>query len=316
VTVPAAILSGFLGAGKTTVLNRVLARADGRRVAVVENELGEVGIDHELVEGGSAEVIELANGCLCCTVQGQLADILERLAARADSLDAVVVETTGVADPAPVIRSFQAAGVRDALRIRGLVTVVDAAAAEYAAGGVFESQLRFADRVLLNKADLAGAERLQELERDVRARNPTATITRTVGGEMDIGWLFDRSARAQHGPAGRAPEERAAEHEHGGEAHGFTAVSLTEQGSLDPVRVERWLEAVIASPDQDLYRVKGVLALAGQERRYVIQGVRALLDGRLDGPWRGPRRSRLVLIGRKLDREALVEGFRSCRPSG
>lgn len=295
--VPAAIVTGFLGAGKTTLINRVLAAADGRRLAVVENELGEESIDGELL-ADRAELIEIAGGCLCCTVQGQLHCILARLAARAGELDGLLVETTGVADPAPVIRAFQGDGVRQAFRIQGVVTVVDAL--HHEPSREWRAQVRLADLLVLSRAEHVDPAVLAALVARLRELNPGATVEREP--PLD---LLERPRAA------RAPD--AHEHAHAHEdGHGFASVALRVDGEVDPGALEAWLTVLTRASDMEVLRVKGVLALPGEPRRYVVHGVRALLDGALERPWRGPRRSRLVVIGRRLDEEALRAGFGAC----
>ncbi|MCP9490094.1 MAG: GTP-binding protein [Solirubrobacteraceae bacterium MAG38_C4-C5] len=317
--VPAVLVSGFLGAGKTTLLNGVLARLAGRRVAIVENEVGDEPLDGDLLNAPREQIVELAGGCLCCTVQGQLAEALGALAARAGDLDLLLVETSGVADPAPVIRAFQAQSVRDAFRLRALVTVVDAVNSVACADLVpaaWEAQVRWADELVLNKADLLGAEDLAVVEARLRRRNPTATLHRAVRADAGVEAVLRAASAAGEDRTGDLPAAdppRAAAKGDEGGAHGFTSVAISESGDVDPERLETWLGGLVAARRMDVLRIKGVLALEGEPRRYVVQGVRALRDGELGEPWRGPRRSRLVIIGRRLDAHALRAGFRACR---
>lgn len=317
--VPAVLVSGFLGAGKTTLLNGVLARLAGRRVAIVENEVGDEPLDGDLLNAPREQIVELAGGCLCCTVQGQLAEALGGLATRAGELDLLLVETSGVADPAPVIRAFQASGVRDAFRLRSLITVVDAVNSVACADLVpaaWEAQVRWADELVLNKADLLEPGGLAIVEARLRERNPTATLHRAVRADAGIAAVLraadGEDGRASHTDAATSCRDDGSQEDEGG-AHGFTSVAISESGDVDPQRLEAWLGALVAAGGMDVLRIKGVLALEGEPRRYVVQGVRALLDGELGEPWRGPRRSRLVIIGRRLDAQALRAGFRACQ---
>jgi G3E family GTPase len=249
-------------------------------------------------------------------VAGRLAEALDGLAARAGELDLLLVETSGVADPAPVIRALQAAGVRDAFRVRALVTLVDAANGLACADLVPQSwraQVRWADDLVVNKVDLLRPEALALVEDRLRELNPHARLRRAVRADAGVRAVLD-AAGAPAGDARVAPAPPAqddADHE---EAHGLMSVAISETGELDPVRLEVWLGGLVAARGMDVLRIKGVLALTGQPRRYVVQGVRALLDGELTEPWGDESlRSRVVIIGRRLDAEALREGFRACR---
>lgn len=313
--VPAVLVSGFLGAGKTTLLNGVLAGLPGWRVAIVENEVGDVALDGDLLAAPREQIVEVAGGCVCCTVAGRLAEALDGLAARAGELDLLLVETSGVADPAPVIRAFQAAGVRDAFRVRALVTLVDAANGLACADLVPQSwraQVRWADDLVVNKVDLLRPEALALVEDRLRELNPHARLHRAVRADAGVRAVLD----AAGAPAGArvAPTPPARDDPDHEEAHGITSVAVSEAGDLDPERLEAWLGGLVAAGGMDVLRIKGVLALDTQPRRYVVQGVRALLDGELMEPWgdESPR-SRVVIIGRRLDAEALREGFRACR---
>lgn len=316
---PVTIVTGALGAGKTTLVNRLLERAGDRRVAVLENEFGDVGIDGALIRAG-VPVIEVVDGCLCCSRNDRLIEALERLAVDDERLDWLLVETTGVADPMPVLQAFQAAGVRGAFSVRKLVTVVDLQNGlhDLARFPEWRRQVRLAGTVALSKSSVARPRTASEVEAAVRELNGVADMDRseTIGdalvGLQDASpsdpWPDDGASGAVNGA--EQPGEAA---NADGSAHGLTAVAVTVHGSLDPVRLESWLAALRAAGGQELVRIKGVIALAGEPRRYVIQGVRALLDGRLGEPWGGPRESRLVFIGSRLDRDALAAGLDACK---
>jgi cobalamin biosynthesis protein CobW len=303
--VPVILLSGFLGAGKTTLLNRILRQSAGLRVAVLENELGAAGIDTDLLASGAGHVVEVLDGCACCTLRGRLHDALTELAA-VRSLDLVLVEASGIADPLPIVRAFQADGVRDALRIRELVTLVDARHADQSAAyPQWQRQIRFADRLILTKTDGLEGRELAAVSALVREHNHDAPIdTPSKGARAAV-------AEALASGAGRRPTSPPAD-DAPVDTHGMESVVLEVDGEIDRVRLERWLTALCAESDTRLLRAKGVLALRDEPRRYIIHGVHDLLDGRLDGPRSEPPRSRLVLIGHDLDRDELRRDFAAC----
>lgn len=437
--VPVTILTGFLGAGKTTLLNRILSENHGKRIAVIENEFGEVGIDHELVIGADEEIFEMNNGCICCTVRGDLIRVLSNLMKRRDRFDYILVETTGLADPGPVAQTFFVdEEIGRQLRLDAIVTLVDARHHAQHMRDTREAaeQVAFADVVVINKTDLVNPEEVDELERSVRAVNPVAKICRAqnaavamdrildVGGfsldraldinpafmtpEYPFEWrgVFDLkggetlqldkgpdptmkiavipwdeeqgaaygkndemaarlfSARAKRVSSGELikagnrlnlldlslsghsfpiavdapgrfgiylehrPEEfnarwsgakgsllpadvqRFSGHTHDKE---IRSVGIEQEGDLHPKKLSQWLQTLLAENGADILRMKGVLSLRGEDRRFVFQGVHMLFDGKPGRPWGGDiRRNSLVFIGRNLDRQKLNRSFQEC----
>jgi G3E family GTPase len=309
------VITGFLGSGKTTLLNHILSRREPQRVAVIVNEFGEAGIDGQLVIGAAEDILELNNGCICCTVRGDLTRAVGNLLASGRAIDHIVIETTGLADPAPVIQSFILdETLRAHTELDAIVTVVDA---QYVREQLHNEQAReqvaFADVILINKTDLVPARALDDLERFVRALNPLATIHRTSKCDIDLMHVLQLRAFDLRNALRLDPELLGdSTHEHDAD---ITSVSIREPGPVDAGLFMRWLNQLVQAHGKDLLRTKGIIHLNGETRRFVFHGVHMTLDGRPGRPWSPAERriNELVFIGRNLDPLALRGGFASCR---
>jgi G3E family GTPase len=339
---PVTVLTGYLGAGKTTLLNRILSEPHGKKFAVIVNEFGEIGIDNDLVVNADEEVFEMNNGCVCCTVRGDLIRIIEGLMRRKGKFDAIIVETTGLADPAPVAQTFfvdEEVGAKT--RLDAVVTVADAKWLKDRLRDAPEAknQIAFADVILLNKTDLVSKEDLEEVEARIRGINPYAKLHRTERASIPLNEVLGRNAfdldrildiepDFLHGDDGHHRHDHD-HHHHGhdhhhdhGHRHGLKhyhdeemqSISLRTDKPLDPEKFFPWIQNLVATDGPAILRSKGILAFNDDPDRFVFQGVHMILDGDHQRPWQEgeKRESRIVFIGKNLPEEKIREGFAGC----
>ncbi len=339
---PVTVLTGYLGAGKTTLLNRILSEDHGKRYAVIVNEFGEIGIDNDLVVGADEEVFEMNNGCVCCTVRGDLIRVVQGLAKRKGGFDAIIVETTGLADPGPVAQTFFVdEDVKAKTKLDSVTTVVDAKHILLRLSDSKEAreQIAFADQIVLNKTDLVSDDDLKMIEARLRRINPLAPIHRAQRSNVPLdailgrgGFDLERIVDIQpeflgpaHGEEGHVHDEHCdhdhdhGHHHHDGHDHArhdddIKGVSLRLDRPVDANKVTRWLNELLAAQGPDILRAKGILDVKGEDRRLVFQAVHMILEGDMQGAWRNDadRYSRMVFIGRNLDEAALKAGFEAC----
>ena len=356
--IPVTVLTGYLGAGKTTLLNRILTEDHGKRYAVIVNEFGEIGIDNDLVVGADEDVFEMNNGCVCCTVRGDLirvvAGLMKRQRPGKPAFDAIIVETTGLADPGPVAQTFFVdEDVKAKTQLDSVTALVDAkhVMARLDDSKEAREQVAFADRIILNKTDLASEDELVAVEQRLRKLNPLAPITRAeranvpldqvlgLGG-FDLERILDINpefANPAHGEAGHVHDEHCGHdhhHDHDGHDHGhdhahdhnehgtrghahaddIRGVSLSLDRPMNGVKFTAWLDRLLGEQGQNILRAKGIINVEGEDRRLVFQAVHMILEGDLQREWGANERrwSRAVFIGRDLDEAALKAGFEAC----
>jgi G3E family GTPase len=341
--IPVTVLTGYLGAGKTTLLNRILSEPHGQKFAVIVNEFGEIGIDNDLVVGADEEVFEMNNGCICCTVRGDLVRIIDGLMRRKGKFDAIIVETTGLADPAPVAQTFFVdENIGRRTKLDAVVTVADAKWLKDRLKDAPEAknQIAFADVILINKADLVEPEELADIEARIRGINPYAKLHTTERCQIPLPEVLGRNAfdldrildiepqflEAEHHEHGH-DHGHDHDHHHHGHDHGHAggglkhyhdeemqSVSLALDKPLDPDKFFPWVQDLVQKEGPSILRCKGILSFKDDDRRFVLQGVHMILDGDHQRDWRNDekRLSRMVFIGRNLPEEKIRTGFEGC----
>jgi len=343
--IPVTVLTGYLGAGKTTLLNRILSEPHGKKFAVIVNEFGEIGIDNDLVVGADEEVFEMNNGCICCTVRGDLVRIIDGLMRRKGKFDAIVLETTGLADPAPVAQTFFVdENIGRKTRLDAVVTVADAKWLQERLKDAPEAknQIAFADVIIINKTDLVKPDELAEVEARIRGINPYAKVHKTQRCQVALTDVLGRNAfdldrildiepeflesgddhshdhAHGHDHDHNGGHDRDHAHQHGGLKHyhdeEMQSVALSSEKPLDPDKFFPWVQDLVQKEGPSILRCKGILAFKDDPERFVFQGVHMILDGDHQRAWKAdePRTSRIVFIGRNLPDETIKQGFEAC----
>ncbi len=327
---PVTILTGFLGAGKTTLLNHILSNQDGLKTAVLVNEFGEIGIDNDLVVSTSADMVELSNGCICCTINGELLEAVERILKRPEPLEYLVVETTGLADPLPVAMTFLGSELRDQTRLDSIITLIDAenCNARVIESEVGRSQIIYGDILLLNKTDLVSKDRVKELEESLRSIKKDARILHSVKGDVPLPLLMsvglfesDRIANTaihDHGDHNHAHDDHSHAHDDHSHAHhdhgehldieGYTSLSFSSDGPFSLRKFQNFLDNQLP---ESVFRAKGILWFNESEKRHIfhLAGKRFSID---DSDWNGKRKNQLVLIGQEMNHSTLKEQLQEC----
>jgi G3E family GTPase len=316
--VPVTLLTGFLGSGKTTLLNYILKNKHGKRIAVIENEFGDINIDSDLIIGKSDEIFEMKNGCICCSVRSDLIETLNRLMSRKDKFDYVVIEGTGLASPGPVAQAFLLEDeINQSLFLDGIITLIDSRNiwSQLKDAEVAWEQIAFSHVLLLNKSDLISTEELNNLDDHISSINPTAKLFDTINAQIDLNHLLNIGGFDLNKVNLTDNEflDHGLDHNRHKHKRDITSVSIVCCGTIDPEKFNHWLRMLLIMEGMDVFRAKGILNVKNSEKRYIFHSVYMLFEGCFEQPWNKiPKENKMVFIGRNLDKEKLEKGVQSC----
>jgi len=331
---PVTIISGFLGSGKTTLLNHILKNQVGIKTAVLVNEFGEIGIDNDLIIEGSEDMIELNNGCICCSINGELLNTVSKVLDRSEKIDYLIVETTGLADPLPVAMTFAAGDLREKVRLDSIITVIDGENFDFEINNttVAYSQILYGDILLLNKCDLVNEEQLKKVENFINKIKKEPRILRSTNSEvglqtiMSVGlfetdtFQFEKDKKNvednSHDHSSHSHDHSSHSHDHSSHSHdlinnieGFTSVSYE---TFEPFSLRKFQYFLDNQISQNVFRAKGILWFMESERKHIfhLSGKRFSLD---DEEWTKEKSNKIVLIGKDLDHQTIKKQLSSCR---
>ena len=331
---PVTIISGFLGSGKTTLLNHILKNQVGLKTAVLVNEFGEIGIDNDLIIEGSEDMIELNNGCICCSINGELLNTVSKVLERAEKLDYLIVETTGLADPLPVAMTFAAGDLREKVRLDSIITVIDGENFDFEINNtsVAYSQILYGDILLLNKSDLVNEKQLKKIEEFINKIKKEPRILRSTNSEvalhtiMSVGLFetdtfeFEKNKKNieqnSNDHSSHSHDHSSHSHDHSSHSHdlinnieGFTSVSYE---TFEPFSLRKFQYFLDNQISENVFRAKGILWFMESERKHIfhLSGKRFSLD---DEEWTKEKSNKIVLIGRNLDHQTIKNQLSSCR---
>ena len=307
-SLPVTLLSGFLGSGKTTLLNYVLKQNHGKKIAVIENEFGEIGIDSEFVIGADQDIFEMSNGCICCSIRGDLIETLNRLLEQHKKFDHILIESTGLASSGPIAQAFLIEDeISKSLSLDGIITMVDAKHIKNTLNEqeVVWEQIAFSNVIILNKADLVTEPEMEALKKQMRQINPTATICKTTHAVISLNQVLNIGGFDLK----NALELNILNNETG---KNISSVSLSFPGYIDPNRLKIWLQMLLLNEGMDVFRAKGVLNIKGSKERYLFQSVYMMFEGRFDKPWGlDSPLNKMVFIGQNLNSQRLEESLKN-----
>ncbi len=310
--IPVTIITGFLGSGKTTLLNRLISGNPAKRFAIIENELGDIAIDKELVVNVENGIFELANGCICCSLNVELGNLLQRLVSGPYQFDHLIIETSGIAEPDGIAFSFIGPGKGTTFRLDGTVCLADASAIEknLEERGEALKQVTFADVILLNKTDLVSAGQQEKLKKLLRTFNPDAGILSCSFGEVPVNEMLHIHAYDSE----KLEEKLLHEHHHGHHYDEIAAHSFRFTGALDPLKFEHWMKMLLYLSGYQIYRVKGILNFYGKNEKYIFQSVRSRITLEPGSDWKPDetRETKIVFIGYNLKKEIIEKGLTGC----